>query len=86
MWLLKQRYLEELKKAKETPCGRGSSGEGNCCQDCGRFRLVGEFDIDIQTNIKALRKAGTPVNNVRVIAQSLCTVRYRTVQCKGIEP
>ena len=32
--------------------------------------LVGEFDIDIQTYLKALRKAGTPVSFLAVLADA----------------
>ena len=34
----------------------------------GRPLLVGEFDVDIQTYIRALRKAGTPVSVPVVLA------------------
>ena len=67
--LFKRRYLEELKKAKETlPLGEAPVVKKIAVKTRGRPLLVGEFDIDIQTYIKALRKAGTPVSVPVVLA------------------
>ncbi len=52
MQLFKRRYLEELKKAKETlPLGEAPVVKKIAVKTCGRPLLVGEFDIDIQTYI-----------------------------------
>ena len=49
----------------------------------GRPLLVGEFGVDIQTYIKALRKAGTPVSvPVLAAAEGVITARNRSALLK----
>ena len=46
--------------------------------------LVGEFDVDIQTYIRALRKAGTPVSVPVVLAatEGVITAKNRSALLK----
>ena len=56
--LFKKRYIEELNKAKETlPVGEAPAVKEIAVKTRGHPLLVGEFDIDFQTYIKALSKA-----------------------------
>ena len=57
--------MEELKRAKEnTPAGV----KRIAAKTRGSPLLLGEFDSDVQAYIKALGKAGTPVNVPVVLA------------------
>ena len=54
--VFKNRYLEELKEAKETlAVGKAPAVKEIAVKTRGRPLLVGEFDADIQRYIKALR-------------------------------
>ena len=59
--LFKKRYIEELKKAKHSgatvPEVRSIASRKR-----GRPLTLGDVDTKVQAYIKALRKAGTPVN------------------------
>ena len=67
--LFKKRYLEELKRAKNSvPVGEVPVVKEISVKTLGRPLLVGEFDSDVQMYIKALRKAGTPVSVPVVLA------------------
>ena len=83
--LFKKRYLEELKKVKETlPVGEAPAVKEIAVKARGRPLLVGEFDADIQSYINALRKAGTPVSVPVVLAaaEGVITARNRSALLK----
>ena len=57
--LFKKRYLEELKRAKNSvPVGDIPVVKEISVKTRGRPLLLGEFDSDVKMYIKALRKAG----------------------------
>ena len=81
VWLFKKRYLEELKKAKEIlPVREAPVVKEITVKTRGCPLLVGEFDIDIEMYIKALRKAGTPVSVPAVLpaAEGVVTASNRS--------
>ena len=65
----KKRYLEELKKAtKENLPGEVPNVTKIANKRRGRPLLLGDVDKDVQTYIRALRKAGTPISAPVVLA------------------
>ena len=84
MRLFKKRYLEELKDKKTLPVGESPAVKEIAVKTRGRPLLVGEFDIDIQTYVRALRKAGTPVSVPVVLAaaEGVITARNRSALLK----
>ena len=84
--LFKKKYLEELRKTKENVSAHDSVPQVNeiSAKVRGRPLMLGEFDIDLQTYIKALRKAGTPVSIPVVIAaaEGVITARKKSALLK----
>ena len=65
----KKRYLEELKKAtKENLPGEVPKVTKIANKRRGRPLLLGDVDKEVQTYIRALRKAGTPISAPVVLA------------------
>ena len=62
--LFKKRYLEEVRKVP-----RGERVDKIMSCKCGRpLELGKELDNDVQKYVKALRKAGTPINTAVILA------------------
>ena len=67
--LFKKRYLIELDRAKENVAvGEVPEVTKIAINPRGRPLLLGEFDKDVQTYLRALRKAGTPVSAPVILA------------------
>ena len=83
--LFKKRYLEELKRAKNSvPVGEVPVVKEISVKTRGRPLLVREFDSNVQMYIKALRNAGTPVSVPVVLAaaEGVITARNRSALLK----
>ena len=78
--LFKKRYLEELKRAKNSvPVGDIPVVKEISVKTRGRPLLLGEFDSDVKMYIKALRKAGTPVSVPVVLAAAEGVITARNM-------
>ena len=79
--LFKRRYVEEVRKA------RGGRVEKIVSRKRGRPLTLGkELDDDAQKFVKALRKAGTPINTAVILAavEGIITAKDRTLlACNG---
>ena len=75
--LFKKRYLEEVRKVP-----RGERVDKIMSRKRGRpLELGKELDNDVQKYVKALRKAGTPINTAVILAavEGIITAKDRTL-------
>ena len=81
--LFKKRYFEELKKAKHSGA-TVPEVKSIASRKRGRPLTLGDVDTKVQAYIKALRKAGTPVNVniVLAAAEGVVTAVDRTCSRK----
>ena len=83
--LFKKKYLEELKKAKESTSAEEVPVVKKIpVKTRGRPLLLGKLNSDVQKYIKALRTAGTPVNVPVVLAaaEGIVTAKNRSILSK----
>ena len=75
--LFKKRYLEEVRKVP-----RGERVDKITSHKRGRpLELGKELDNDVQKYVKALRKAGTPINTAVILAavEGIITAKHQTL-------